>query len=142
MNAYTFEELEVGQEERFSRTVTPEMEGAFRAITGDGNPLHWDDGFAREISGGKFDRHVTFGMLTASLYSTLAGVYLPGKYSLIHSVSDVSFRKPVFAGDVLEVSGVIAGKQDDLKLILVDARITNQNGQTVSRAKLRILVQR
>ena len=29
MNAYTFEELEVGQEERFSRTVTPEMEGAF-----------------------------------------------------------------------------------------------------------------
>ena len=71
MNAYTFEELEVGQEERFSRTVTPEMEGAFRAITGDGNPLHWDDGFAREISGGKFDGfpvfHVGRGLLAREI---------------------------------------------------------------------------
>ena len=80
MNEYTYAELQAGQIETFSTEVTLEMEEQFRRITGDVNPLHRDDQYAREISGGRFQSHVTFGMLTASLYSTLAGVYLPGKY--------------------------------------------------------------
>lgn len=142
MREYTFDEIEVGLTESFSKEITPEMEDMFRAITGDENPLHQDDAYAREVSGGKFESHVAFGMLTASLYSTIAGMYLPGKYSLIHSLERVDFKKPVFAGDVLTVTGTVKEKQDDLHLILLDVIIRNQNNKVVSKAGMKVLVQK
>ena len=91
MNEYTLSEIEIGMKASFQREITTEMEDAFRQISGDENPLHRDDEFAGEISNGKFTQHVAFGMLTASLYSTMAGMYLPGKYSLIHSLRNYPF---------------------------------------------------
>lgn len=142
MNEYTFQEISIGHTESFSLTVTQTMEDQFREITGDINPLHSDDRFAAEISCGKYESHVTFGMLTASLCSTLAGVYLPGKYSLIHSIENMSFRKPVFAGDTLTVTGVVTDKQDDLHLLRIAVEIANQHGKTVFRANMKVLVQK
>jgi len=110
------------------------MEDTFRVITGDDNPLHRDDEFAREIGGGKFRSHASFGMLTASLYSTIAGMYLPGKYSLIHSFDEISFLKPVFAGDVLtgraEITALTPRNgKNGLVEVTIEAR--NQDGVLV-----------
>ena len=140
MNEYTFADISIGQKESFTREITPDMENAFRAITGDNNPLHRDDAFAREIGEGKFDRHAVFGMLTASLYSTLAGMYLPGKYSLIHSFQDLSFVRPVFSGDTLTVSGEVTEKQEAFRLLLLKVQIRNQDNKVVSKGKMKVLV--
>ena len=142
MNDYTYEEIEIGQVESFSKEMTREMEILFGEISGDVNPLHVDDDFAQDISRGKFKSHVTYGMLTASLYSTIAGVYLPGKYSLIHSFDKISFKKPVYVGDVLTVTGTVTDKQDDFKLIYLFVKVTNQHNQTVSEANMKVLVQK
>lgn len=142
MNEYTINDIEVGQEASFTKTMTVEMEDAFRKISGDDNPLHRDDAFARETGGGKFKGHASFGMLTASLYSTLAGMFLPGKYSLIHSFDELSFLKPVYAGDELTVTGTVADKNTDLKLIMLKAVIRNQDNKVISRAKMKVLVLR
>ena len=142
MNEYKMKDIEIGMEASFTKTMTTEMEDAFRQISGDDNPLHRDDQFAEEIGGGKFRSHASFGMLTASLYSTIAGMYLPGKYSLIHSFDELSFLKPVFAGDVLTVTGTVVDKNEDLKLIMLKAVIRNQENKTVSRAKMKVLVLR
>ena len=141
MNEYHYSDIQVGQTESFTKEITPEMENAFRGITGDENPLHRDDAFAQSVGGGKFKSHVAFGMLTASLLSTLAGVYLPGKYSLIHSVEQISFRKPVYAGDTLTVYGTVESKLDGLDLILLKVKITNQERQNVLTASMKVLVQ-
>ncbi len=140
MREYCIDDIRVGLTESFSREITPRMEQAFREITGDVNPLHRDDAFAVEISGGKYPSHVAFGMLTASLYSTLAGVYLPGKYSLIHSMEEIKFLRPVFAGDVLTVTGEVADMEKELRLLRVNAVIKNQKGQTVSKARIKVMV--
>lgn len=142
MREYTFDEIEVGLTESFTTKITTEMEDMFRAITGDENPLHKDDDYAKEVSGGKYESHVAFGMLTASLYSTIAGMYLPGKYSLIHSLERVDFKKPVFVGDELTVTGTVKEKQDDLHLIILDLVIRNQNNKVVSKAGMKVLVQK
>ncbi len=139
MNEYTFSELYIGQKESFEVKITETEEECFRNLTGDCNPLHCDDAFACEIGNGRFKSHVTFGMLTASYYSTLAGVWLPGKYSLIHSMN-IKFQKPVYPGDTLTISGEITDKQDELKLIQVKGTIRNQNGQNVSKADMKVLV--
>jgi len=140
MKELKYDDIEIGYSAQFTKQITTGMEDAFRAMSGDENPIHWDDEYARQAGGGgKFKSHIAFGMLTAALYSTLAGMYIPGKYSLIHSL-ELSFKKPVYAGDVLTVSGEVADKQDALKLLLVKAKITNQDGETVSKATMKVLV--
>ncbi len=140
MNEYKLSDLSVGMTASFQKTITLEDEEAFRKISGDLNPLHQNDNFANEISNGKYKCHVSFGMLTASLYSTIAGMYLPGKYSLIHSFDEISFMKPVFVGDFLTVTGEITDKDDYLKMIKLKVVITNQDGKKVSRAQMKVIV--
>lgn len=137
MNEYTFNEISVGLTASFDRKITAEMEEMFRNITGDENPLHKDDAYACEV-GQK--SHVTFGMLTASLCSTLAGMYLPGKYSLIHSLENLSFRSPVYVGDTLSVSGEVVDKEENLHLLMIAVTIKNQYNKCVFRAKMKVLV--
>lgn len=139
MNEYIFDEIQIGHTESFQVGITQDMEDEFRRRTGDINPLHQSDEFARKAGEGRFRGHIVFGMLTASFYSTLAGVYLPGKYSLIHSL-ETKFLKPVYAGDRLTVTGQVTARQEDLKLIIVKAVITNQEGRKVSTANIKILM--
>lgn len=136
MNEYTYDEIAIGQKESFSVTVTEEMMNSFRDITGDINPLHNDKDYA--ISKGHPDR-VVYGMLTGSLLSTLAGVYLPGKRSLIQEVK-LKFAKPVYIGDTLTVEGVVEEKHDSYSLIILKVTIRNQNGDKVCRARMQISV--
>ena len=142
MNEYTIEEIQVGMSASFKKLITKEMEDSFRVITGDENPLHKEDDFALEISGGNFKGHAAFGMLTASFYSTVAGMYLPGKYSLIHSFDEISFMKPVFVGDELTVTAEVIDKDEALKMIRLKIIIKNQDNKKVSRAKMKVLVKK
>jgi 3-hydroxybutyryl-CoA dehydratase len=73
--------------------------------------------------------------LTASFYSTLIGVYLPGKYSIFQK-SDISFNKPVYIGDTLSVSGKISDINYVLNRVVIKAEIRNQNKEKVSIATL------
>ena len=104
----------------------------FLKITGDVNPMHTDEEYAKQNG---FSSRLVYGLLSASFYSTLAGVYLPGKYCLLHEVS-TQFAKPVFVGDVLTVSGKVNKVDDTFRRIIIKARIVNQDGKTVNRATI------
>lgn len=134
MNRYSFRELTVGQTENFSTTVTVEMLDAFRGITGDVNPLHNDERFAKAHG---YPNRVIYGMLTASFLSTLAGVYLPGEKSLIQSV-EVKFAKPVLTGDRLTIRGTIEELNDTVQQIVLKVEIRNQNEEKVLRGKMKV----
>jgi len=134
LNAYRYEEIQPGMEEHFETVLTEKMLEQFLAITGDCNPLHNDSVFAKDK--GHPDK-VAFGMLTASFLSTLAGVYLPVKNSLIHEV-EVKFAKPVYAGDVLKISGTVTEKNDTFEVFWMKVVITNQRGEKVLRGKMRV----
>lgn len=132
MNDFSYDDLAVGQMATFSRTVTGEMMEAFRRLSGDENPLHNDVEFAVERG---FSGRVVYGMLTASLYSALAGVYLPGKRCLLQSVY-TDFLRPVFIGETLTVTGKIVEKHDSVRQVIIKATIRNTEGKRVSRAKI------
>ncbi len=139
MNSYTLKDINIGLEESFDVKITPEMENDFRKITGDFNPLHFDDEFVNNLPWRRINRgHVAFGMLTASMLSTLAGMYLPGKYSLIHSV-EVSFLKPVYSGDTLNIKGVVTDIYEELRMIKLKVVFCRLN-ETVCKSKMKVLV--
>ncbi|MBQ7148570.1 MAG: MaoC family dehydratase [Pseudobutyrivibrio sp.] len=136
MNTYTFDELKVGMSESFQVTITEAMLDSFKGITGDVNPLHNDEEFAK--AKGHVGR-VAYGMLTASFLSTLAGVYLPGEKSLIQQV-ETKFANPVYIGDTLTVKGEIVELIESVQRLELKVTITNQNGKKVLRGKMQILV--
>ena len=134
MKAYGWGDLQVGLRHEFEVTLTAEMMSAFAALSGDVNPLHIDAAFA---AGRGYPGVVAFGLLTSSLYSQLVGVHLPGRDALLHGI-DVDFVTPAFVGDVLRVSGEVTFLVDAYHRVEMRGRITNQNGKTVSKAKIRV----
>ena len=129
MNHYTMADMTPGRTEEFTITVTAEMMDAFCALTGDTSPIHIDEGYARERG---YPGRVVYGMLGASFFSTLAGVYLPGEHCLLHGV-ECKFAKPVFIGDTLTVRGTVVRVSEIGNEAEIKAVITNQNGQRVTR---------
>lgn len=110
MNHYTINEIKVGDEVTFKYELNQRKMNMFMEITGDKNPLHTDLEYAKEKG---FSENVVYGMLTSSILSTLAGMYMPGEFSLIHNV-EINFVKPVFLSRCpLQVTG---------KVVEVDAR--------------------
>lgn len=71
MNHYRMDDIEVGHKERFVTTVSETKMRGYCDITGDLNPLHNDESFAREKG---FDGRVVYGLLNASYFSTLVGM--------------------------------------------------------------------
>lgn len=135
MNAYKYEDLAIGDTECFIHRVTEEMLANFQSITGDVNPLHTDKGFARHYG---FKDKVVYGLLSASLMSALGGVFLPGKYCVIQQIDKCKFLKPVYVGDELKVKGTIRELHDSVKQMVIDVQMTNQSGEKVVKALLKV----
>lgn len=135
MNRYTFDDIEIGHEESFIYELDENKMSQFLSITNDINPLHNDLDYAKNHG---YDEKVVYGMLTASGLSTLAGVYLPGERSLIHSV-EIKFVKPVFLSTCpLTITGKVISKDERFLTIDVKFSITNILNEKVSRGIIKI----
>lgn len=130
MNHYTLSELHVGLSDEFSYEVTPEKMALFFELTGDDSPIHMDADYAAQRG---YENRVMYGMLGASLFSTLAGVYLPGEHCLLHSV-ECKFAKPVLVGETLTVRGEITEINETFREITIKGIIFNAEGKKVTRA--------
>ena len=76
-------------------------------------------------------------MLTSSFFSTLVGVYLPGKYCLLQGI-DIQFSKPVYIDDILTITGKVSYINEAYKQIEIKAIIINQDNEKVSKATIKV----
>ncbi|MBV1776960.1 MaoC family dehydratase [Burkholderiaceae bacterium DAT-1] len=87
----------IGQTAQFRKTVTEADVVLFAGITGDHNPVHTDEEYARETP---FKGRIAHGLLTASLVSTVLGNQLPGP-GTIYVSQTMKFTAPVHIGDTV-----------------------------------------
>ena len=106
---YSFNEIKIGLEHHFEISIDEKLERDFAKISGDFNPLHMDEQYAKKT---KFGKRVCHGMLLASFFSKLVGMYLPGKNALYFS-QNLNFVGPCFIGDKIIVKGEIIDKNYD-----------------------------
>ena len=92
---YHFEDLEVGMEASFAKTVSEADIVAFAEVTGDKNPVHLDAAYAAKTI---FKEPIAHGMLTAGYISAVFGMELPGP-GAIYVSQTLNFRAPVRQGD-------------------------------------------
>jgi 3-hydroxybutyryl-CoA dehydratase len=134
VNNFSFSDISVGLEKSFVANIDEAKMNSFLVITGDNNPLHVNAEFAKER--GFLDK-VCYGMLTSSFYSTLVGVYLPGRHAILHGI-DIQFMKPVYSGDTLTIIGKVSYMNEAYKQIEVKAQILNQHSIKISKALIKI----
>ena len=135
MKEYKFSDIKTGMTESFEIQLKENMVETFQKLTGDINPLHNDLNYAKSKG---FKDKVIYGMLMSSFLSTLAGVYLPGKYSLIHEVN-ILFKKPVFLSDSpLTINGKVVDINDMFKQFTIDFSIVNKNHEKVVRGLMKV----
>lgn len=94
---YCFEELTVGMSATVSRTITETDLRNFSGVSGDTNPMHLNEEFARATP---FGGCIVHGMLTASLISAVIGTKLPGP-GCIYMNQSLKFLAPVRVGDTV-----------------------------------------
>ncbi|UUX51901.1 MaoC family dehydratase [Nisaea acidiphila] len=95
---YYLEDLAPGMRAEFSRKVTGPMVDEFADVSGDRNPLHFDEDYAR---GTIFRERIVHGMLSAGFFSTLFGTVMPGQGS-IYLKQNLKFTAPVRYGDLVK----------------------------------------
>ena len=120
---YSFDELTIGQKATFTKKIDEQLVDDFAKLSGDLNPLHMNEEYAKNT---KFGKRVCHGMLLASFLSQLVGMYLPGKNSLYFSQS-LNFRNPCFVNDEITIEGEIIEKKSSINFITLKTTIHNQN---------------
>ena len=123
----TIKELKIGDTAERSKTVSESDIYQFAGITGDFNPAHMNEEYAKKTF---FKTRIAHGMLSAGFISTVIGTKLPGTGS-IYIKQDLNFLAPVRIGDTItarvEVVEVMTGKNRvRLKTVCV-----NQEGTLV-----------
>jgi phosphotransacetylase/acyl dehydratase len=123
----TFDEIKPGDAASLVRTLSREDIALFAIMSGDVNPAHVDEEYARSDM---FHKIIAHGMWGASLISTLLGTKLPGP-GTIYLGQTLSFHRPVTVGDTITVTVTAATKETEGHRMVFDCQCTNQRGEVV-----------
>jgi acyl dehydratase len=121
----------VGQKAAWTRTFTEEDVERYALITGDRNPLHFDEAFAGAT---KFGRLVVQGGITAGLFNALVAMELPGAGSVfLHQ--EWEYPAPVFVGDTVTAEAEVIEAREDKPLTRLRCVARRQDGTEVLRGE-------
>ena len=133
---YKFSNINLGLKKDFSITITESMIDNFAELSGDFNPLHIDENYAKST---QFKQKVCHGMLLASFFSRLVGMYLPGKNALYFSQT-LNFESPCFINDEISVEGEVIDKSVATKIITIKTIIYNKSRKCLVDGLAKVIV--
>ncbi len=110
------EDLEQGMSRSMQRVVTDRDIEAFGALSGDRNPIHFDEDYA---AGTRFGGRIAHGLLSGAFISTVIGMQLPGR-GAIYLEQTFKFLAPVRPGDELSVTVMVLEVIPERKRVILD----------------------
>ncbi len=123
----TIKEMKIGDAVEFTKTITEADIYMFAGITGDVNPAHLNESYAKKTP---FKKRIAHGMLTAGYISAILGNQLPGP-GTIYLGQELKFMAPVFIGDTITVRVEVAELLPEKNRVRLKTTCTNQDGKLV-----------
>ena len=130
-----FEDFTVGREYRETIKITDNMVRKFAELTGDMNPLHLDESFARKS---RFGKRICHGMLVASMISRIMGMNFPGPGTIIVKQL-LKYRAPVYVDETVEVRVTVLEINSDKKRIILDTPVYKKDDTKAIDAQAEVL---
>jgi 3-hydroxybutyryl-CoA dehydratase len=113
---YYIDDLKPGMSESFTKTITERDIELFGEVSGDVNPVHFDEAFAQKTP---FKGRIAHGVLSASYISTVLGMKMPGPGTIFMSLS-TRFRAPVRIGDTVTATCTVREVVADKRRVAFD----------------------
>jgi len=123
-----FEDINVGMIFESDMLVSDQMVQEFARITGDDNPLHVDEEFAKKT---QFGRRIAHGMLVVSLISKVLGRDFPGA-GTVYVSQFVKFKKPVYIGDTVKIHIEVKDKNTDKRRLFLLTNVIDGDKEVIS----------
>lgn len=125
----------VGDSAEITKTIEQADIDAFADVTGDHNPVHVDEEFAKTT---RFGRRIAHGMLTASLISSVLANKLPGEGS-VYLGQNLQFVAPVFPGDEVTARVTVKEIREGKPILKLETICVNQRNEIVIRGEATVL---
>ena len=123
----SFEQLEIGEEASFSKTVSETDIYLFAGITGDFNPAHVNEAYAKTT---RFKRRIAHGVIPLSLCGPVVGMKMPGPGTIVIDLY-ARFVRPTYIGDTITATVKVIEKIDEKKRVKLSLSFVNQDGDLV-----------
>src|SRR3954452_3936589 len=109
-------DIKIGDTFSTSREVTDELVRRFADVSGDHNPIHLDEEFARET---RFGRRIAHGMLSGAFISSVLGNNFEGRKIAFMSQT-MRFTAPTFIGDVITTTATVRHIREDKNIVTLE----------------------
>ena len=113
---YYIEDLKPGMSESYTHTVTERDIQLFGEVSGDVNPVHFDEEFAKTTP---FKGRIAHGVLTASYISTILGMKMPGPGTIFMALN-TRFKAPVRIGDTATATCTVRETVPEKRRVIFD----------------------
>ena len=127
MSGYSIDEIFIGMTKSVSKTISEADVYAYAGIIGDINPLHVNEEYAKRT---RFKGRIAHGMLTASFFSTIVGMLIPGA-DAIYLGQTCKFLLPVYIGDTITATGKVTKIIPEKCIAYMKTTVVNQRGELV-----------
>jgi len=119
------DDIYVGQVYEVKRIVTDEMVKLFAEATGDKNPVHLDEEYAKNtIFGGR----IAHGILSLGIISSVLGMEFPGA-GTIYLMQNAKFKRPVYIGEEVTVKLIVKEIDREKRRVLLETYVVKENGE-------------
>ena len=128
--------LNIGDSFSKSRLITDDLIRKFAEVSGDFNPIHLDEEFARKT---RFGRRIAHGMLSGAFISAVLG-YEFKERKIVYLSQTMRFIAPVFIDDTITTSGTVTGIRKEKGIVTLETVCTNQNGDITLKGEAIVMI--
>ncbi len=120
-------DLKIGETFSTQRKITDELIRQFAEVSGDHNPIHLDEDFAKTT---RFGQRIAHGMLSGAFISAVLGNEFKER-KIVYLSQTMKFTAPVFIGDTVTTTGRIVDIRKNKSIVTLETVCTNQDGKSL-----------
>lgn len=128
--------IKIGDSFSKERLVTDELVRAFAEVSGDYNPIHLDEEFAKTT---RFGRRIAHGMLSGAFISAVLGYEFAEK-KIVYLSQTLKFTAPVYIGDTVTTTATVTNIREDKNIVTMETVCTKQDGEVVVKGESVVMV--
>ena len=129
-------DLKIGDTFSTTREITDELIRQFAELSGDHNPIHLDEEFAKQT---RFGRRIAHGMLSGAFISAVLG-YEFKERKIVYLSQTMKFTAPAYLGDTITTTATVTRIREDKPILTLETVCRNQNGEMTVKGEAAVML--
>ena len=129
-------DLKIGDKFSSVKQITERVVRAFAELSGDFNPIHLDEEFAKTT---RFGKRIAHGMISGALISAVLG-YEFKERRVVYLSQTLKFVTPVFLDETITATATVTHIREDKPIVTLETVCTNQNGEKVVTGEAVVMI--